>query len=472
MSSTPLLLPYRHVPLPIPRNNSNTQWPSAYVRILGVESDTIYSPLNDSWRSPRIQVVLEDREMRERFSVSFGDPKCPVVAGDITNIMDDADADALEPSIDSDGLGLLFRLSAYISGQQHFLADVHHDDVPPARFQEDAARPRKEGTHVVDSAIWMQRATGQGSCVFIPIIIKRKMEFSDLAIPRKQRILESFPEDGMRHLLAMPMKLIHCNMDLSPTAKRLYREVHKADTQLCPFMIKRAKSHEPSNARTSILSLPVEILIIIASPLGVGDLHSLTQVSSVLREIAGPLFFAIRNFPTSPQDMFNLHDRYFSSTTHDAVLDEVDVRPAQLSAFSHFLQSIPRKSLRYITLFWSFNILASPVFPQIIAFLENICASGCEELTCMGFSDYMCSPSVFGLAKIKVHPGLNRLKCFEASSWVFFSPELLPFTMQTIHSSSLEKLRLGRVGLSSAQWDKLLRHLSNYGSMLIVHRPR
>lgn len=78
----------------------------------------------------------------------------------------------------------------------------------------------------------------------------------------------------------------------------------------------------------------------------------------------------------------------------------------------------------------------------------------------MGFSDYVCSPSVIGLTKIKGHPGSNRLKCFEASSRAFFSPELLPFTMQTIHSSSLEKLRLSRVGLSSAHWDKLLRHLS------------
>jgi hypothetical protein len=139
---------------------------------------------------------------------------------------------------------------------------------------------------------------------------------------------------------------------------------------------------------------------------------------------------------------------------------DVDVRPAQLSAFLDFLQSVPRKSIRFITLFWSFDILSSLIFPQIINFLENIRASSCEELTCMGLCRDKGSSSIGGLTKIEAHPASNGLKCFDASSRVFFSPQLLPFTMQTIHSSSLEKLGLRRVGLSPAQWDKLLRYLS------------
>jgi len=139
---------------------------------------------------------------------------------------------------------------------------------------------------------------------------------------------------------------------------------------------------------------------------------------------------------------------------------DVDVQPAQLSIFLHFLQSVPRKFVRFITLFWSFDILASLIFPQIINFLENVRASGCEELTCMAFCYETSSSSISGLTKIHAHPNSNGLKCFDASSRVFFSPQLLPFTMQTIQSSSLEKLALRRVGLSATHWDRLLRYLS------------
>lgn len=138
-----------------------------------------------------------------------------------------------------------------------------------------------------------------------------------------------------------------------------------------------------------------------------------------------------------------------------------DLRSSQLSAFSHFLNSVPHKSIRFITLFWNFNILTSPVLSQIVTLLEGIRASGVEELTCMGFCDKAVSPSVTGLARIQACVGPNNLKAFEASSRVFFSPELLPFTIQTIRlSRCLEKLRLSSIKLSSAQWDKLLRHLA------------
>jgi hypothetical protein len=137
-----------------------------------------------------------------------------------------------------------------------------------------------------------------------------------------------------------------------------------------------------------------------------------------------------------------------------------DLRSKQLSAFSHFLQSIPHKSTRYITLLWNFDILSSPVLPEIITFLENIRASGCEELTCIGLCDHVGSSSVTGFAHIQRSVDVNQLKAFEASSRVLFSPQLLPFTIQTIRFSSLEKLRLSSIKLSSAHWDKLLRDLA------------
>ncbi|KAG1847813.1 hypothetical protein C8R48DRAFT_779150, partial [Suillus tomentosus] len=313
-------------------------------------------------------------------------------------------------------------------------------------------------------------------------LIKRKVECTDPATPRKLRILESFSTDGVRLVVATPQKIIRHNTDItSPSAKRLYREAsdvflkRKADAQLDPFTIKRVKFYElPPHARTSIWSLPVEILSAIASLLEVRDLHSLTQVSSLLKEIAGPLFFANRNFSTSPQDTCYLR---VDSPNFDVLMTwrrmntfrpprmllcwiDVDVQPAQLSIFLHFLQSVPRKFVRFITLFWSFDILASLIFPQIINFLENVRASGCEELTCMAFCYETSSSSVSGLTKIHAHPNSNGLKCFDASSRVFFSPQLLPFTMQTIQSSSLEKLALRRVGLSATHWDRLLRYLS------------
>ncbi|OJA10243.1 hypothetical protein AZE42_12877 [Rhizopogon vesiculosus] len=111
-------------------------------------------------------------------------------------------------------------------------------------------------------------------------------------------------------------------------------------------------------------------------------------------------------------------------------------------------------------LFWNFDILSSLVLPEIITFLKSIWSSGCEDLTCMGFYDHVGSLSVTGLTQIQRSVDVNQLKAFEASSQVLFSPQLLPFTIQTIRFSSLEKLRLSSIKLSSAHWDKLLRHLA------------
>ncbi|KAG1802901.1 uncharacterized protein HD556DRAFT_1304141 [Suillus plorans] len=72
------------------------------------------------------------------------------------------------------------------------------------------------------------------------------------------------------------------------------------------------------------------------------------------------------------------------------------------------------------------------------ALKQTICASGVEELMCMGFCNGAVSPSVTGLTQIQVCVGANNLKAFEAFLW----------------------LRLSSVKLSSAHWDKLLRHLS------------
>jgi hypothetical protein len=137
-----------------------------------------------------------------------------------------------------------------------------------------------------------------------------------------------------------------------------------------------------------------------------------------------------------------------------------DLRSSQLSAFLHFLHFVPQKSIRYITLFWNFDIVTSLILPLIVTFLENICASGCEELTCMGFCDGVCPSSVNGLTRIGGHLGTNHLKAFEASSQLLFSPQLLPFTVQTIHSASLHKLCLSSIKLSPAHWDKLLQSLA------------
>ncbi|KAG2744341.1 hypothetical protein P692DRAFT_20696339, partial [Suillus brevipes Sb2] len=223
-----------------------------------------------------------------------------------------------------------------------------------------------------------------------------------------------------------------------------------------------------------IWTLPVEILIVIVTLLGTQDLRSVTQVCSLLREIAGPLFFVNRNFPTSPQDLFHIRvdSPNFDVLTTWRRMDTFrpprmmlcwlnsDLQPPQLSAFSYFLQSVPSKSIRYLTLFWNFDILNSPVLPQIVAFLENIRASGCEELTCVGLGDRAGPSSVTGLARIQGRVGANHLKAFEASSQVLFSPRLLPFTIQTIRFSCLERLRMSSTKLNSTQWDKLLRSLA------------
>lgn len=110
---------------------------------------------------------------------------------------------------------------------------------------------------------------------------------------------------------------------------------------------------------TFIWSLPAEVLIAITGLLGAHDLHSLTQVSSLLREIAGPIFFVNRNFPTSPQDMFHIRvdspnfdvlatwirmDTFRSPCMMLCWLNS-DLRPSQLSAFLHFLHFVPQKSI-------------------------------------------------------------------------------------------------------------------------------
>ncbi|KAG2342974.1 hypothetical protein BDR05DRAFT_1000291 [Suillus weaverae] len=228
------------------------------------------------------------------------------------------------------------------------------DNIALARFSDDDAIQESKA-----HALWILPS----GCNEQPV--KRKMEFDDSAISWKRQILESFSADGICHLLATPTKLTCCNTDLSPTAKRLYREASdvflkcKADAQLHLFMIKCVKSHKQPNVKTFIFSLPMEILIVIASLLGAGDLRTLTQVSSLLREIAGPLFFTNRNFPTSSNDLFTLHVNSpnfdvltiwrRTDTFHPPCMMlcwiEADVRLAQLSAFSHFLQSVPCKSI-------------------------------------------------------------------------------------------------------------------------------
>ncbi|KAG0697708.1 hypothetical protein DFH29DRAFT_878513 [Suillus ampliporus] len=198
----------------------------------------------------------------------------------------------------------------------------------------------------------------------------------------------------------------------------------KADAQLGPFAIKCVTLYELCNSKVFIWSLPAEILITTITLLAVRDLCSVTQVSSLLREITALLFFLDKNFPTSPQDLFHIcvdlpnfdilstwrrMDTFRLPRMVLSWLDS-DLQSSQLSAFLHFLE-----------------------------LLENIHASGVEELMCMGFCNGTVSPSVTGLTQI----------------------QLLPFTIQTIHlSRCLEKLRLSSVKLSSAQWDKLLCHFA------------
>ncbi|KAG1894226.1 uncharacterized protein F5891DRAFT_1195508 [Suillus fuscotomentosus] len=230
-----------------------------------------------------------------------------------------------------------------------------------------------------------------------------------------KHILQSYSTGDISQVVAtMPKAIIWRNTDfMSLSAKRLYREVsdiflkHKADAILDPFSIKHVKLYEPCRAPVFIWSLPAEILIAIVALLGVQDLRCVTQ----------------------------------------------------LSAFSHFLQSVPHKSIRYITLFWNFDILTCSIFPHIASVLETIRAFGCEDLMCMGFYSRVGSLSVTGLTRIQGHVSESHLKTFYGSSQAFFSPKLLPFTIQTIRSSYLEKLRLSSIKLSPSHWDKLLRHL-------------
>ncbi|KAG1837608.1 hypothetical protein C8R48DRAFT_782650 [Suillus tomentosus] len=296
-----------------------------------------------------------------------------------------------------------------------------------------------------------------------------------------KRILQSYSTGDISQVVATtPKAIIRRNTNFtSLSAKRLYREAsdiflkRKADAILDPFSIKRVKLYEPCRAPVFIWSLPAEILIAIVALLGVQDLRCVTQVCSLFREIAGPLFFVNRSFPTSPQDMFHI---CVDSHNFDVLLTWIrmdtfrpprmmlcwldpDVRSTQLSAFSHFLQSVPHKSIRYITLFWNFDILTCSIFPHIVSVLETIRAFGCEDLTCMGFYSRVGSLSVTGLTRIQGHVSESHLKTFDASSQAFFSPKLLPFTIQTIRSSYLEKLRLSSIKLSPSHWDKLLRHL-------------
>ncbi|KAG2131061.1 hypothetical protein DEU56DRAFT_757687 [Suillus clintonianus] len=276
---------------------------------------------------------------------------------------------------------------AYIPGQQCFLHDVHHssesmstthpsasaasaklvfalmDNTPPARFQEDAATQENKA-HM--------------------LLLQWELNGLLLEAPEGPKIIR--------------------------TRVQIYLVDHQSRVQgKCLASVTEGQGWQGSG-------IPMEILIVVTSLLGVGDLHSLTKVSSLLREIAGPLFFAIRNFPTSTQDMFHLH---------------------------------------------------------IITFLENICASSCEELVCIGFSDYMCSLSVTRLTEIKAHPGSNHLKSFQASLRAFFSPELLPFTMQIIQSSPLEKLQLSCVDIDCAP-STLIQFLARHPDMSdlnVILRP-
>ncbi|KAG2107659.1 uncharacterized protein F5147DRAFT_653187 [Suillus discolor] len=294
--------------------------------------------------------------------------------------------------------------------------------------------------------------------------LKHKINFGDSVTPRKRCILESYSTGNMCQVVA-----VYSDIMSDIFMKR------QVDVQLGPFGIKCVTLYEPCNTKTFIWSLPAEILIATVALLGAQDLCSVTQVSSLLREIAAPLFFIQRNFPTSPKNLFHIRvdspnfdvlstwrrmDNFCPPRMVLSWLDS-DLRSSQISALSHFLKSIPHKSITYITLFWNFDISTSPVLSQIVALLENICASDVKELTCMGFCDGAVSPSITGLTRIQACIGANNLKAFEASCRVFFSPKILPFTIQTIRlSPCLEKLRLSSIKLSAAHWDKLMRHFT------------
>ncbi|KAG1797462.1 uncharacterized protein HD556DRAFT_1306600 [Suillus plorans] len=205
--------------------------------------------------------------------------------------------------------------------------------------------------------------------------LKRKIDFGDSVTPRKRRILESYSTGDMCQVVAVYSD-ITCQVDV----------------QLGPFGIKCVTLYEPYNTKTFIWSLPAEILIATVALLGAQDLHSVTQVSSLLREIAAPLFFVQRDFPTSPKNLFHIR---VDSPNFDVL--------STWRWMDNFClpESIPHKSIKYITLFWNFDILTSPVLSQMVALLENICASGVEELTCMGFCDGAVSLSITGLTRIQ-----------------------------------------------------------------------
>ncbi|KAG2059226.1 hypothetical protein BDR06DRAFT_1003835 [Suillus hirtellus] len=60
-------------------------------------------------------------------------------------------------------------------------------------------------------------------------------------------------------------------------------------------------------------------------------------------------------------------------------------------------------------LFWNFDILVSPILPQIITFLENIHASSCEELIDAQVQvDADCAPSTL-ICFLARHPAINNL---------------------------------------------------------------
>ncbi|KAI9454731.1 hypothetical protein HD554DRAFT_2042969 [Boletus coccyginus] len=235
----------------------------------------------------------------------------------------------------------------------------------------------------------------------------------------------------------------------SPPIKRLIQEEHKVT----------------GSSSVSIFVLPNELLYNIIDLLGVGDLRTCTQVSSILKIISAPCYLKALNF--SPRGGLwtsvgrdnvealmvwrRMADFKCPRHLYCTLLNPKDHHLRVLEVFFQAPQcaNIP---VVYISLF------GNSVPARTASLLTTIKASGCLEISYSARSDLTMSPITSLPKQSDAIP--SQLHSFSSDCNIVFSPPIIPFTMSTLLCSPLRELTLKDTGLTSAMWRKLLRTLN------------
>lgn len=247
------------------------------------------------------------------------------------------------------------------------------------------------------------------------------------------------------------------------------------ETASLPTTVELKLQPESSDGRQQplIWSLPTELLLMVAELLGGDDLYTLSCVCARFACIAGPLYIANRGLalpPPSGQSWLNVSGEGFSALS--VWRRSISFCPVSVAYFWFSGNpAVTTREMAYLKVFFSslpstpsirslHICLWSSVDPyKLLDLLQSVRQTGCSSFS---FDFSTCAPlSDVPTQQITqlTHNYCPRLSVFKPASSIFFSSQVLDFTIATANHSPIKDLSLLYTGMSPLRWSEVLQHL-------------